>query len=91
MLNIPLALNVMRSLGFNAKIIILKHVFIDNESSCVVGEGGLWYHYKGREKMVGCDFLSNTIKSITTNTLKNSADYPIFKESIDRVYEIMNN
>ena len=23
-----------------------------------------------REKMVGCDFLSNTIKSITTNTLK---------------------
>ena len=58
---------------------------------CKVGEGGLWYHYKGREKMVGCDFLSNTIKSITSNTLKNSIDYPIFKESIDRVYEIMNN
>ena len=38
--------------------------------------------------MVGCDFLSNTIKSITTNTLKNSSDYPIFKESI-RVYKIM--
>ena len=41
--------------------------------------------------MVGCDFLSNTIKSVTKNTLKNSTDYPIFKESIDRVYEIMNN
>ena len=41
--------------------------------------------------MVGSDFLSNSIKSIMTNTLKNSEDYPIFKESIDRVYEIMNN
>ena len=41
--------------------------------------------------MVGCDFLSNTIKSITSNTLQNSIDYPVFKESIDRVYEIMNN
>ena len=34
LLNIPLALNVLRSLGFNAKIIILKHVFINNESFC---------------------------------------------------------
>ena len=91
LLNVPLALNVLRSLGFNAKIIQLKQVYIDESSYCKVGEGGLWYHYKDREKMVGCDFLSNTIKSITTNTLKNSADYPIFKESIDRVYEIMNN
>ena len=91
LLNVPLALNVLRSLGFNAKIIQLKQVYIDENSFCKVGEGGLWYHYKGREKMVGCDFLSNTIKSITSNTLKNSADYPIFKESIDRVYEIMNN
>ena len=46
---------------------------------------------KEEKKMVGCDFLSNTIKSITTNTLINSIDYPVFKESIDRVYEIMNN
>ena len=91
LLNVPLALNVLRSLGFNAKIIQLKQVYIDENSYCKVGEGGLWYHYKGREKMVGCDFLSNTIKSITSNTLQNSTDYPIFKESIDRVYEIMNN
>ncbi|MFL2675734.1 MAG: hypothetical protein CNE97_01155 [alpha proteobacterium MED-G10] len=91
LLNIPLALNVMRSLGFNAKIIILKHVFIDNESSCVVGEGGLWYHFKGNDKRVGCDFLSNTIRSIKSNTLVKSNDYPIFKESIDRVNEIINN
>ena len=91
LLNVPLALNVLRSLGFNAKIIQLKQVYIDENSFCKVGEGGLWYHYKGREKMVGCDFLSNTIKSITTKTLKNSADYPIFKESIDRVDEIMEN
>ena len=91
LLNVPLALNVLRSLGFNAKIIQLKQVYIDENSFCKVGEGGLWYHYKGRDKMVGCDFLSNTIKSVMTNTLKNSEDYPIFKESIDRVYEIMNN
>ena len=91
LLNVPLALNVLRSLGFNAKIIQLKQVYIDENSYCKVGEGGLWYHYKGREKMVGCDFLSNTIKSITSNTLQNSIDYPVFKESIDRVYEIMNN
>ena len=76
LLNIPLALNVMRSLGFNAKIIILKHVYIDNESSCVVGEGGLWYHFKSNDKRVGCDFLSNTIKSIKTKTLVKSNDYP---------------
>ena len=91
LLNIPLALNVMRSLGFNAKIIILKHIFIDKESSCIVGEGGLWYHFKGNDKRVGCDFLSNTIRSIKTNTLIESTDYPIFKESIDRVNEIINN
>ena len=40
--------------------------------------------------MVGCDFQSNTIKSIQSKTIRNSEDYPIFKESIDRVYEIMN-
>ena len=90
LLNVPLALNVLRSLGFNAKIIQLKHVYVDEESFCKVGEGGLWYHYKGRDKMVGCDFLSNTIKSIQSKTIRNSEDYPIFKESIDRVYEIMN-
>ena len=90
LLNVPLALNVLRSLGFNAKIIQLKQVYIDEESFCKVGEGGLWYHYKGRDKMVGCDFLSNTIKSIESKTIRNSEDYPIFKESIDRVYEIMN-
>ena len=75
----------------NAKIIILKHVFIDNESSCIVGEGGLWYHFKGNDKRVGCDFLSNTIRSIRQNTLTKSNDYPTFKESIDRVNEIINN
>ena len=32
LLNIPLALNVMRSLGFNAKIIILKHIYIDENT-----------------------------------------------------------
>ena len=79
LLNIPLALNVMRSLGFNAKIIILKHVFIDNNSSCIVGEGGLWYHFKGNDKRVGCDFLSNTIKSIQSHYLKVK-DYPLFKK-----------
>ena len=91
LLNIPLALNVMRSLGFNAKVIILKHVYIDRRSSCLVGEGGLWYHFQGNEKSVGCDFLSNTIKSIKSNTLIFGQDYPIFKESIDRVNEIVNN
>ena len=89
LLNVPLALNVLRSLGFNAKIIQLKHVYIDKDSFCKVGEGGLWYHYKGRDKMVGCDFLSNTIRSIKAKTIKNAEDYPIFRESIDRVYEIM--
>ena len=39
--------------------------------------------------MVGCDFLSNTIRSIKAKTIKNAEDYPIFRESIDRVYEIM--
>ena len=90
LLNIPLALNVMRSLGFNAKIVILKHVYIDNDSFCKVGEGGLWYHYKGNDKNVGCDFLSNTIRSIQTNTLELSLDYPTFKQSIDRVTSILN-
>ena len=91
LLNIPLALNVMRSLGFNAKIVILKHVYIDDQSFCRVGEGGLWYHYKGNDKNVGCDFLSNTIRSIKSNTISSSADYPTFKESIDRVNTILNN
>ena len=91
LLNIPLALNVMRSLGFNAKIVILKHVYINKESFCRVGEGGLWYHYKGNEKNVGCDFLSNTIRSLKNNTLVLSGDYPTFKESIDRVSSILNN
>ena len=91
LLNIPLALNVMRSLGFNAKIVILKHVYIDEQSFCRVGEGGLWYHYKGNDKNVGCDFLSNTIRSIKSNTISSSSDYPTFKESIDRVNTILNN
>lgn len=91
LLNIPLALNVMRSLGFNAKIIILKHVYIDDNSYCLVGEGGLWYHYQGNEKQVGCDFLSNAIKSIKASTLVSSYDYPIFKESIDSVNTIIKN
>ena len=90
LLNIPLALNVMRSLGFNAKIIILKHIYIDENTFCLVGEGGLWYHHQGNNKNAGCDFLSNTIRSIRSNTLTLGADYPIFKESIDRVNIIFN-
>ena len=81
----------MRSLGFNAKIVILKHVYIDEQSFCRVGEGGLWYHYKGNDKNVGCDFLSNTVRSIKSNTISLSSDYPTFKESIDRVFTILNN
>ena len=56
-----------------------------------MGEGGLWYHYQGNEKQVGCDFLSNAIKSIKANTLVSSYDYPIFKESIDSVNAIIKN
>ena len=48
LLNIPLALNVMRSLGFNAKIIILKHVFIDNESFCTVSEWWVMVPFYGK-------------------------------------------
>lgn len=85
LLNIPLALNVMRSLGFNAKIIILKHIYINENSYCKVGEAGMWYHYSGEIKQMGCDFLSNAIKTISDKTLSLSEDYTIFKESIDKV------
>ena len=91
LLNVPLALNVLRSLGFNAKIVILKHVHIDNASFCRVGEGGFGIISKGEKKRVGCDFLSNVVKSIRQNSLNESSDYPTFKESIDRIVEIMNN
>lgn len=90
LLNVPLALNVLRSLGFNAKVIILDHVFIDKKSHCKVGEGGLWYHVRGNEKKVGCDFLSNTIRSVKNDMLTESKSYPLFKESIERVREIVN-
>ena len=90
LLNVPLALNVLRSLGFNAKVIILDHVFIDKSSHCKVGEGGLWYHVRGNEKKVGCDFLSNTIRSVKNDMLPESKSYPLFKESIERVREIVN-
>lgn len=85
LLNIPLALNVMRSLGFNAKIIILPHVYISSNSFCKVGEAGMWYHYTGEVKQMGCDFLSNTVKSIQDGTLNLSEGYTLFKESIDQV------
>ncbi len=87
LLNIPLALNVMRSLGFNAKIIILQHIYISNDSYCKVGEAGIWYHFTGEVKQMGCDFLSNTVKSIKDKTLNLSEAYTLFKESIDSVME----
>ena len=46
---------------------------------------------KVMKKNVGCDFLSNAIRSVKTNTLNLSTDYPTFKESIDRVNAILNN
>ena len=90
LLNVPLALNVLRSLGFNAKVIIVDHVYIDELSYCKVGEGGLWYHFKGNKKKVGCDFLSNTVRSVKTDLLQKSESYSLFKESIERVREIVN-
>ena len=90
LLNVPLALNVLRSLGFNAKVIIVDHVYIDEVSYCKVGEGGLWYHYKGNSKKVGCDFLSNAVRSVKKDLLQKSESYPLFKESIERVREIVN-
>ena len=89
LLNIPLALNVMRSLGFNAKIVLLSHIYISSDSYCKVGEAGMWYHFKSDEKQMGCDFLSNTIKSIKNKTLNLSEGYILFKESIDRVTELV--
>ncbi|MAI84850.1 MAG: hypothetical protein CMM91_07965 [Rickettsiales bacterium] len=90
LLNIPLALNVMRSLGFNAKIIILNHIYIDEKSYCKVGEAGMWYHFNGDQKQMGCDFLSNAVKSIREKTLEKSEGYELFKESIDRVTSFVN-
>ena len=52
LLNVPLALNVLRSLGFNAKIIQLKQVLL-MKIHFVKLVKVVWYHYKGREKMVG--------------------------------------
>jgi hypothetical protein len=91
LLNIPLALNVMRSLGFNAKIILITHLHISNDSFCRVGDGGSWYHYKGKIKKAGCDFLSNAIMSLREKKLTLSDDYGTYKYSIDRVNEILNN
>lgn len=88
LLNIPLALNVLRSLGFNAKIIILKHIYIDNNSYCEVGDAGIWYHFTDDVKQMGCDFLSNTIKSIKDKSLNMTKDYVQFKESINKVIEV---
>lgn len=89
LLNIPLALNVMRSLGFTAKIILLSHIYIDSGSYCKIGEAGMWYHFKGDDKQMGCDFLSNTVKSIKEKTLNLSEGYSLFKESIDQVTELI--
>ena len=89
LLNIPLALNVMRSLGFTAKIILLSHIYIDPNSYCKIGEAGMWYHFKGDDKQMGCDFLSNTVKSIKEKTLNLSEGYSLFKESIDQVTELI--
>lgn len=90
LLNVPLALNVLRSLGFNAKVIIIDHVYIDQNSHCKVGEGGLWYHFMGNNKKVGCDFLSNTVRSVREDMLQKSNSYSLFRESIERVREIIN-
>ena len=87
LLNIPLALNVLRSLGFNAKIIILKHIYIDNNSYCEVGDAGIWYHFTDDIKQMGCDFLSNTIRSIKNKTINMTKDFVQFKESINKVME----
>ena len=89
LLNIPLALNVMRSLGFNAKIVLITHLHISNDSFCRVGDGGSWYHYKGKIKKAGCDFLSNAIMALREKTLTLSDDYGTYKYSIDRVNEIL--
>ncbi len=91
LLNIPLALNVMRSLGFNAKIILITHLYISDDSFCRVGDGGSWYHYKGKVKKAGCDFLTNAIMSLRQQSLNLSDDYGTYKYSIDRVNEILNN
>ncbi len=91
LLNIPLALNVMRSLGFNAKIILITHLYIGDDAFCRVGDGGSWYHYKGKVKKAGCDFLSNAIMAIKNNTLNLSDDYGTYKHSIDKVNNILNN
>ncbi len=91
LLNIPLALNVMRSLGFNAKIILITHLFIGDDSFCRVDDGGSWYHYKGKIKKAGCDFLSNAIMALRNQTLNQSDDYGTYKYSIDRVNQILNN
>ncbi len=91
LLNIPLALNVMRSLGFNAKIILITHLYIQDDAFCRVGDGGSWYHYKGKIKKAGCDFLSNAIMALKVNTLNLSDDYGTYKYSIDRVSKILNN
>ena len=91
LLNIPLALNVMRSLGFNAKIILITHLYIQDDSFCRVGDGGSWYHYKGKIKKAGCDFLSNAIMALRENILNLSDDYGTYKYSIDRVNQILNN
>ena len=90
LLNVPLALNVLRSLGFNAKVIIKDHVHINDFSHCRVGEGGLWYHFEGNQKEVGCDFLSNTVRAVKEDLLHKSKSYLLFKESMDRVREIIN-
>ena len=66
------------------------HVYIDELSYCKVGEGGLWYHFKGNSKKVGCDFLSNTVRSVKSDLLKKSESYSLFKESVERVREIVN-
>ena len=91
LLNIPLALNVLRSLGFNAKIILLKHLYIDNSSYCMVGDAGIWYHFTNDVKQMGYDFLSNTINSIQSGTLKYDKRLcSIQAKYIDRVLEIVN-
>ena len=90
LLNIPLAFNVLRSLGFNGKIILLKHVYIDDSSYCKVGDAGIWYHFTDDVKQMGCDFLSNTIRSVKDKTLNMTRDYVQFRESINRILEITN-
>ena len=62
-------------------------IYIDNNSYCEVGDAGIWYHFTDDIKQMGCDFLSNTIRSIKNKTINMTKDFVQFKESINKVME----